>query len=84
MTDRPRASLASVRAPGVLSRSTGAASQLAPTALLTDPRSPRDLVDTLHRAPGRRRTHMTRLAGLLDDPSPAAWAHRIITAIRQA
>ncbi len=72
----------------VLSRSTGAASQLAPTALLTDPRSPRDLVDTLHRAltmpPGQRRTHMTRLAGLLDDPSPAAWAHRIITAIRQA
>ncbi|MFH8567158.1 trehalose-6-phosphate synthase [Streptomyces sp. NPDC017993] len=71
----------------VLSRSTGAAAQLAPTALLTDPRSPRDLVDTLHRAltmpPRRRRTRMARLAALLDDPSPAVWAHRIITAIRQ-
>ncbi|MEV0372939.1 HAD-IIB family hydrolase [Streptomyces sp. NPDC050636] len=71
-----------------LSRHAGAASQLAPAALLTDPHSPQDLVDTLDRAltmtPGQRRTHMTRLAGLLDDPSPAEWARQIITAIRTA
>ncbi|MFJ9413090.1 trehalose-6-phosphate synthase [Streptomyces sp. NPDC101227] len=72
----------------ILSRHTGAASQFAPAAFLTDPHSRRDLVDTLDRAlntpPGRRREHLTQLAGLLDDHTPAQWARRIIAAIRDA
>lgn len=71
----------------VLSRHAGAACQLGAAALLTDPRSPRDLIDTLHRAlimsPGERADRMARLAALLDDETPAAWARRIIAAIRQ-
>ncbi|MEU9124015.1 trehalose-6-phosphate synthase [Streptomyces sp. NPDC048506] len=71
----------------VLSRHTGAASQLGAAALLTDPRSPQDLVDALHRAltmsPEERTTHLTRLAALLDDQTPTRWARRIITAIRR-
>ena len=71
----------------VLSRHTGAASQLAPAALLTDPHSPDDLVRTLEHAltmtPQQRRTHMAHLAALLDDQNPAEWARQVITAIRE-
>ncbi|MFJ5677895.1 trehalose-6-phosphate synthase [Streptomyces sp. NPDC093097] len=70
----------------VLSRHTGAAEQLGPAALLTDPHSPQDLVDTLHRAlsltPAQRAAHTADLAGLLDSRSPAAWARTILTEIR--
>ncbi|MFE6687649.1 HAD-IIB family hydrolase [Streptomyces sp. NPDC057743] len=66
----------------VLSRHAGAAEQLAPAALLTDPNSPQDLVDTLHRAlslsPAQRATHTADLAALLGDPSPTAWARNIL------
>ncbi|MFE1775150.1 trehalose-6-phosphate synthase [Streptomyces sp. NPDC059008] len=69
----------------VLSRHTGAASQLGAAALLTDPHSSRDLVGTLHRAltmtPSERLAHITRLAALLDDQTPARWARQIIGAI---
>ncbi|MFI6768511.1 trehalose-6-phosphate synthase [Streptomyces sp. NPDC050355] len=69
----------------LLSRHTGAASQLGAAALLTDPRSPQDLVDTLHRAltmtPSERLAHITRLAALLDDQTPTRWALQIIGAI---
>ncbi len=69
----------------VLSRHTGAASQLGAAALLTDPRSPQDLVGTLHRAltmtPSERLAHINRLAALLDDQTPTRWARQIIGAI---
>ncbi|REK91823.1 glucosylglycerol-phosphate synthase [Streptomyces inhibens] len=70
----------------VLSRHTGAASQLGTAALLTDPNSPEDLVNTLRRAlamtPQERSAHLTRLATLLhEDQTPARWARQIITAI---
>ncbi|WP_310727358.1 trehalose-6-phosphate synthase [Streptomyces sp. N2A] len=84
------ASHAATGRPGVLilSRHTGAAAQLGTAALLTDPRSPQDLVDTLHRAltmtPGERTAHLGRLAALLDDPPPAHWARDILTAIGEA
>ncbi|MCB5908724.1 HAD-IIB family hydrolase [Streptomyces pinistramenti] len=72
----------------VLSRHAGAARQLASAALLTDPRSPRDLTRTLHRAltmtAEQRASHMARLAGLLDPEEPDLWARRIITAIHAA
>ncbi|GAB7029332.1 HAD-IIB family hydrolase [Streptomyces sp. NPDC021749] len=72
----------------ILSRHTGAAAQLGAAALLTDPRSPQDLVDTLYRSltmtPGERTAHLGRLAALLDDPPPARWARDILTAIRGA
>ncbi|MFD8542848.1 trehalose-6-phosphate synthase [Streptomyces sp. NPDC059649] len=72
----------------ILSRHTGAAAQLGAAALLTDPRSPQDLVDTLHRSltmtPGERAAHLGRLAALLDDPPPARWARDILTAIHEA
>ncbi|MGW1376275.1 trehalose-6-phosphate synthase [Streptomyces sp. NPDC002446] len=71
----------------VLSRHTGAASQLGAAALLTDPRSPRDLVTALHRAltmtPPERAAHLAHLAALLDDQTPARWARQIIAAIRR-
>ncbi len=71
----------------ILSRHTGAACQLGAAALLTDPRSAQDLVDTLHRAlamsPGERAAHLAHLARLLDDPPPLRWAQEIIAAIRR-
>ncbi|MFI6850314.1 HAD-IIB family hydrolase [Kitasatospora sp. NBC_00085] len=70
----------------VLSRHAGAAAQLGSAALLTDPRSPADLVDTLHRAltlgPEERRLRAERLADLLGDHHPADWAAEITAAIR--
>ncbi|MDH6136843.1 trehalose-6-phosphate synthase/hydroxymethylpyrimidine pyrophosphatase-like HAD family hydrolase [Kitasatospora sp. MAA4] len=70
----------------VLSRHTGAAVGLGSAALLTDPRSPADLVDTLHRAltlaPDERRIRLERLADLLGHHHPAHWAADITTAIR--
>ncbi|MFG3114747.1 trehalose-6-phosphate synthase [Streptomyces sp. NPDC048197] len=84
------ASHAATGRPGtlILSRHTGAAAQLGTAALLTDPRSPQDLVDTLHRSltmtPGERTAHLGRLAALLDDPPPARWALDILTAIGEA
>ncbi|MEU2360392.1 HAD-IIB family hydrolase [Streptomyces noursei] len=70
----------------VLSRHAGAAEQLAAAALLTDPHSPRDLVDTLHRAlsltAGQRTAHTAALAALLGDHSPADWARTIVAEIR--
>ncbi|WP_227025661.1 HAD-IIB family hydrolase [Streptomyces fodineus] len=76
--------------PGVLilSRHTGIAQHLGTAALLTDPLHPHDLVDTLRTAlnmsTAERLAHITHLAGLLDTPPPAEWAHTIITAIRSA
>ncbi|MFF8729305.1 trehalose-6-phosphate synthase [Streptomyces sp. NPDC015171] len=69
----------------VLSRHAGAAEHLGEAALLTDPASPRSLVDTLHRAltmsgPERRR-HSARLAARLSTPTPAEWAHAIVRTI---
>nr|BFD89226.1 hypothetical protein KitaXyl93_05860 [Kitasatospora sp. Xyl93] len=70
----------------VLSRHTGAASQLGAAALLTDPHSPVDLVDTLHQAltlaPEERRIRLERLADLLGHHHPADWAADITAAIR--
>ncbi|WP_241681594.1 trehalose-6-phosphate synthase, partial [Streptomyces sp. CB01881] len=70
----------------VLSRHAGAATQLGSAALLTDPRSPEDLADTLHRAlalgPEERRLRLARLADLLGDHHPADWAAEITAAIR--
>ncbi|MFF1904845.1 trehalose-6-phosphate synthase [Kitasatospora sp. NPDC058218] len=70
----------------VLSRHTGAASQLGTAALLTDPHSPADLVDTLHQAltlaPEERRIRLERLADLLGHHHLADWAADITTAIR--
>ncbi|MFC9929554.1 trehalose-6-phosphate synthase [Streptomyces sp. NPDC127190] len=71
----------------VLSRHAGVADQLRDAALLTDPASPQDLVDTLHRAVTmtrpERRSHTARLAARLDNPAPADWARAILTEIRQ-
>ncbi|WP_329611577.1 HAD-IIB family hydrolase [Kitasatospora herbaricolor] len=70
----------------VLSRNAGAAAQLGTAALLTDPHSPEDLADTLHRAltlgPGERHQRLERLADLLGDHHPADWAAEITAAIR--
>ncbi|MFK0294015.1 HAD-IIB family hydrolase [Streptomyces sp. NPDC090442] len=70
----------------VLSRHAGAAEQLAPAALLTDPNSCQDLVDTLHRAlslsPAERAAHTADLAALLDGRSPTDWARGILGDIR--
>ncbi|MFD0279427.1 trehalose-6-phosphate synthase [Kitasatospora sp. NPDC127111] len=72
----------------VLSRHAGAAAQLGGAALLTDPRSPADLVDTLDRAltlpPEERHRRLERLAELLGDHHPADWAADITSAIRAA
>ncbi|MFG3497060.1 HAD-IIB family hydrolase [Streptomyces sp. NPDC047928] len=69
----------------VLSRHTGAAERFGTESLLTEPRSPRDLVDTLCRAlamtPVQRRTHITRLAALLDRETPRDWARAIVASI---
>lgn len=70
----------------VLSRHTGAAAQLGTAALLTDPHSPADLVDTLHRAltlaPEERRRRLERLADLIGHHHPVDWAADITAAIR--
>ncbi|MFI8086589.1 HAD-IIB family hydrolase [Kitasatospora sp. NPDC086009] len=70
----------------VLSRHAGAAAQLGAAALLTDPHSPEDLADTLHRAltlgSDERRRRLERLADLLGDDHPAVWAAGITAAIR--
>ncbi|MER6046105.1 HAD-IIB family hydrolase [Streptomyces sp. NPDC001793] len=72
----------------VLSGQAGAAEHFGTVALLTDPHSPQDLVDTLRQAldmpPAQRQTHIARLAALLTTPSPADWARTIIAAIQQA
>lgn len=55
-------------------------------ALLTDPHSPANLLDTLERAltltPAERRTRLDHLAELLGHQHPTDWAAEIITAIR--
>ncbi|MFD5464212.1 HAD-IIB family hydrolase [Kitasatospora sp. NPDC127059] len=70
----------------VLSRHTGAATQLGEAALLTDPRSPEDLTTVLGRAldltPAERRSRMARLSHLLGHDRPTDWAHGILRAIR--
>ncbi|WP_043910595.1 HAD-IIB family hydrolase [Kitasatospora griseola] len=72
----------------VLSHHTGAATQFAPAALLTDPHSPDDLTTQLTRAltttPTERRTRMTHLSTLLGHDRPADWATHVIDAIRRA
>ncbi|GAA5090224.1 HAD-IIB family hydrolase [Nocardia iowensis] len=72
----------------VLSRHTGAAEQLGGGALLTEPNSPADLVDTLYRAlrlpVAERRARLAGLSDLLGQHSPAAWAAEIIAAIQNA
>jgi trehalose-6-phosphate synthase len=76
--------------PGVLilSRHTGVAQHVGTAALLTDPLLPHDLVDTLRAAlvmtVNERAAHITCLAGLLNTPPPAEWAHTVIAAIRDA
>ncbi len=70
----------------VLSHHTGAAEQLGTAALLTDPHSPANLIDTLQRAltlpPAERRTRLKHLVDLLGHQHPTDWASEIITAIR--
>ncbi|MFF7754950.1 trehalose-6-phosphate synthase [Streptomyces sp. NPDC007971] len=69
----------------VLSRRAGAAEHLGRAALLTDPDSPQNLVDTLRQAltmsPEQRRLHIARLAACLTTPTPADWTHTILKAI---
>ncbi|MFI6047025.1 HAD-IIB family hydrolase [Nocardia sp. NPDC051321] len=70
----------------VLSRHAGAAEHLAAGALLTEPNSPTDLVETLYRAlnlpPGQRRERLSCLSELLGHDNPAHWAAEIIAAIQ--
>jgi trehalose-6-phosphate synthase len=70
----------------VLSHYTGAADQLGTAALLTDPHSPANLIDTLQQAltlaPAERRTRLDHLADLLGHHHPTDWASQIITAIQ--
>lgn len=70
----------------VLSRHTGAAEELGAAALLTDPRSPKDLIDKLMLALAlslkERRSRLQCLADLLGHHSPSAWASQIIAAIQ--
>ncbi|MFC9437815.1 HAD-IIB family hydrolase [Nocardia sp. NPDC057030] len=72
----------------VLSRHTGVAGQLAPAALLTEPNSPTDLVETLYRAlrlpPAQRAQRLSCLSDLLGHHHPAEWAAGIIAAIQAA
>ena len=72
----------------VLSRYAGAASQLGTAAVLTDPRSPANLVDTLQRAltlgPEERRKRIGQLADLLGDDHPTDWAAQIVAAIQSS
>ena len=70
----------------VLSCYTGAADQLGTAALLTDPRSPKDLIDKLMLALTlpiqERRARLQRLADLIGHHPPSTWASQIITAIQ--
>jgi trehalose-6-phosphate synthase/hydroxymethylpyrimidine pyrophosphatase-like HAD family hydrolase len=70
----------------VLSHHTGAADQLGTAALLTNPHSPANLVDTLQQAltlsPAQRRIRLAHLAELLGHQHPTDWAAQIITAIQ--
>ncbi|MEV6560539.1 HAD-IIB family hydrolase [Nocardia sp. NPDC051756] len=72
----------------VLSRHAGVAEQLATGALLTEPNSPADLVETLHRAlllpPAQRTQRLSCLSDLLGQHNPAEWAAEIIAAIQAA
>ncbi len=72
----------------VLSHHTGAAEELGAAALLTDPHSPKDLIDKLALAlalsPEERRARLQCLADLLGHHPPSAWAAQIITAIQDA
>ncbi|MFF8432249.1 trehalose-6-phosphate synthase [Streptomyces sp. NPDC016566] len=69
----------------VLSRRAGAAEHLGRAALLTDPGTPQNLVDTLRQAltmsPEQRRRHTDRLAACLTTPTPADWTRTILRAI---
>lgn len=64
------------------------AEQLAPAALLTEPNSPADLVETLHRAlhlpRAQRRQRLSCSSELLGQRDPAEWAAEIIAAIQAA
>lgn len=70
----------------VLSQHTGAAEQLGTAALLTNPHSPANLVDTLQQAltltPAQRHTRLKHLAELLGHQHPTDWAAQIVTAIQ--
>ncbi|MFJ9370253.1 trehalose-6-phosphate synthase [Nocardia sp. NPDC101769] len=70
----------------ILSRYAGAAAELGDAALLTDPHSPTDLVDTLEYAltlnPTQRNSRLTRLAHRLGHQHPTHWAAEIIAAIQ--
>jgi trehalose-6-phosphate synthase/hydroxymethylpyrimidine pyrophosphatase-like HAD family hydrolase len=70
----------------VLSRHTGAAEQLGTAALLTDPRSSEDLIDTLMLALvlplQERRARLRCLADLVGHHPPSTWASHIIAAIQ--
>ncbi|MFD6156039.1 HAD-IIB family hydrolase [Nocardia sp. NPDC060256] len=72
----------------VLSRHAGAAERMAAGALLTEPNSPTDLVETLYRAlnlpAGQRRERLFCLSELLGHDQPAEWAAEIIAAIQAA
>jgi trehalose-6-phosphate synthase/hydroxymethylpyrimidine pyrophosphatase-like HAD family hydrolase len=72
----------------VLSCYTGAAEQLGAAALLTDPRSPKDLIDKLMLALTlpiqERRARLQRLAELMGHHPPSTWASQIIAAIQDA
>jgi trehalose-6-phosphate synthase len=69
----------------VLSRHTGAAEELGGPALLTDPRSPADLVEVLRAAlvltPAERRARLRRLAEIVRRRSPTRWADQILADI---
>ncbi|WP_156178708.1 HAD-IIB family hydrolase [Saccharothrix sp. ST-888] len=70
----------------VLSRYAGAAEELGPAAVLTDPNSPDDLADRLALAlsltPAERRARLADLADRLGHRHPTRWAAEIIAAIR--
>ncbi|MGH3786422.1 MAG: trehalose-6-phosphate synthase [Pseudonocardiaceae bacterium] len=72
----------------VLSCYTGAAEQLGTAALLTDPRSRKDLIDKLMLAltlsNQERRARLQHLADLIGHHPPSAWASQIIAAIQDA
>lgn len=69
----------------VLSRYAGAADELGQGALLTDPRSPADLTDTLRRAlsmaPAERRVRMALLSSAVGRARPQDWAAAILAGI---
>ncbi|MFE9558379.1 HAD-IIB family hydrolase [Streptomyces sp. NPDC006703] len=75
--------------PGVLilSRHTGAATQLGTVALLTNPGDCDDLARTLHQALAlpveEQREHLEHLAALLERRTPDEWAAHVIADIRR-